>query len=273
MELRIIGCSAGQPSRGWPSSGYLVTEGETQILLDAGAGVAAGLSAITAAQKLDAIYISHMHADHVWDVVALGKMIVSSRIRYHDGGDRPEYVSGPLPKLFVPEGGKAILARMAGFFPIPTIPWLSEVMDLGFDVVEYAPGMSTRVGDLEIATTKMRHAAVDSAIHLTGESGALLYTGDTGMNDALVPAARDVDLLLIENTLVEPGFAAHGHLSAREAGQVAADANVASLVLTHYRNAGEEDRTLRTLTARKAYEGPLHLAQPGLSFSTSAPQY
>jgi ribonuclease BN (tRNA processing enzyme) len=267
MELRVIGCSGGQPSHGWASSGYLVTEGETRILLDAGAGVAAELSTVLNPQDLDAVYVSHLHADHVWDIVSLGKMIVSSKITYHDGGDRPEYVPGPLPTLFLPEGGKAALDSMARNFPIPSMPWLSQVMDRGFDVVEYTPGMTAEVGGLEIVTTEMRHAAVDSAIRLTGSESSMLYTGDTGMNDALVPAARGVDLLLIENTLVEPGFAAHGHLSAREAGQVAADAGVESLVLTHYRNAGDEDRALRAATARAAYEGPLNLAQPRLSVS------
>lgn len=269
MDLRIIGCSGGQPSNGWASSGYLVTEGDTRILLDAGAGVAAELSAVAAPQDLDAIYISHLHADHVWDVISLGKMIVSSYIQYHDGGDRPEFVPGPLPRLILPVGGAAALSSIAQHFAIPSMPWLSQVIEHAFDVIEYEPGFSTEVGGIEIVTTEMRHAAIDSAIRLTGSTGSMLYTGDTGMNDALVPAARGVDLLLIENTTVEPGFAAHGHLSSREAGQVAVDADVSSLVLTHYRNAGEDDRALRAATAAAAYEGPLTLAEPGLEFLPS----
>lgn len=269
MDLRIIGCSGGQPSNGWASSGYLVTEGDTRILLDAGAGVAAELSAVIAPQDLDAIFISHLHADHVWDVISLGKMIVSSYIQYHDNGDRPEYVPGPLPRLLLPVGGKAALASVAQHFAIPSMPWLSRVIDEGFEVTEYEPGFTTDIGGLEIVTTEMRHAAVDSAIRLTGSHGSMLYTGDTGMNDALVPAASDVDLLLIENTTVEPGFAAHGHLSSREAGQVAVDANVGSLVLTHYRNSGDEDRAMRAATAAESYEGPLALAEPRLELSIS----
>jgi ribonuclease BN (tRNA processing enzyme) len=75
--------------------------------------------------------------------------------------------------------------------------------------------------------------------------------------------AAGADMLLCEATLSEPDRSAHGHLSAAEAGQVAAAAEVGELVLTHF--ASVQPDWLGALTRAAAeFAGPIRLAAPGL---------
>ena len=71
MELLVLGCQAGMPADGWPSSGYLVTTPTSRVLLDCGPGVATALSSHGSAGSLDAIVISHLHPDHCVDLCGL----------------------------------------------------------------------------------------------------------------------------------------------------------------------------------------------------------
>lgn len=63
------------------------------------------------------------------------------------------------------------------------------------------------------------------------------FVMDTGVCDAAVELAADADLLVIESTFLESGARlarAAGHLTAAQAGQIAAEAGVRKLVLTHF---------------------------------------
>ena len=82
----------------------------------------------------------------------------------------------------------------------------------------------------------MRHPTPAYAIRITETaSGAtLVYSGDTGPNQALVDLASQADLLLIEASFRDrPDNPPDLHLSGRQAAQIASEAQVKNLVLTH----------------------------------------
>ena len=96
MIVRVLGSSGGWPGPGRPCSGYLLTEGPTRVLLDAGAGTLAELLCHRTVAELDAIWISHLHPDHCSD---LG--LVRNLLAYG-----PAPAAGPLV-VFGPPGWPA----------------------------------------------------------------------------------------------------------------------------------------------------------------------
>jgi ribonuclease BN (tRNA processing enzyme) len=71
MRLTVLGCSPAYPNPGGRSSGYLLTRESGTLLLDCGHGVAGALRATLQLERLDAILLTHMHADHFFDLVPL----------------------------------------------------------------------------------------------------------------------------------------------------------------------------------------------------------
>jgi ribonuclease BN (tRNA processing enzyme) len=92
----------------------------------------------------------------------------------------------------------------------------------------------------------------------------LAYTGDTGLTEGLATLAGGVDLLLAEATLDATDNGPHGHLSAADAGAVAAEHGVGELVLTHFTTAEPAVLAARREAAAAVFAGPVRSAQPGL---------
>jgi ribonuclease BN (tRNA processing enzyme) len=91
MQLTVLGCRAGMPADGQPSSGYLVEAGST-VLLDCGPGITTALSAVADPEDLDAVLISHLHSDHCYDLLPLGKALLQARARRVGGDADPAHL-------------------------------------------------------------------------------------------------------------------------------------------------------------------------------------
>lgn len=274
MHLTVLGCRSGMPADGQASSGYLVTSSGGRILLDCGPGVMTGLGAVTRPDLLDAVVISHMHLDHCYDLLPLGKRLLAASVPYP--ADLPESFKraalpptrtdrGPLP-LYVPAGARDVLDRLAALFPVTTMPGLDKAFELAFDVREYAPRDSFTVADCRVDVRELRHSAPNCGVRVEGSGGTLVYTGDTGVTDALPELAAHADLLLAEATLTETDNGAHGHLSAADAGRAAAAAGTRHLVLTHFVTADPVWLDARKADAEAVYGGPVSLARPHARF-------
>jgi ribonuclease BN (tRNA processing enzyme) len=267
MHLTILGCRAGMPANGQPSSGYLVATATTMVLLDCGPGVAAALSSVTTADHLDGVIVSHLHVDHCFDLLPVGKTVLSGKTRYPQPEAVPQsWVDVDAVPLHVPAGAFSTLTRLAGLFPVRTAPVLDRVFDLAFDVREYTPGATFAIGDLNISLHELRHSAPNCGVRIESSTGSLAYTGDTGLTPGLLSLAADVDLLLAECTLSATDHGPHGHLSAIDAAQAAQTARAGSLVLTHFPSADPAWLQARREEAAGAFTGPVYLAQPGKTF-------
>ncbi|WP_238010024.1 MBL fold metallo-hydrolase [Dactylosporangium sp. AC04546] len=244
MRLLPLGRLAGMPADGQASSGYLVETGSARILLDAGPGTAVQLSRHLD-DGLDAVFVSHLHTDHVLDVLPIGKMLLRR-------GER-------LP-LFVPAGARAVLDRYAALFPVVTHPDLDRAFDLAFEVIEYRPGEVHHVGAATLRTALLRHAAPNCGIRVEAGGRSLVYTGDTGVTPALPELARGADVLLAECTLRETDTSGHGHLSSRDAAEAARDAGAGALVLTHFAGPDPAEHEWHRRRAAEVFAGPVTIA-------------
>ncbi|OHV62747.1 MBL fold metallo-hydrolase [Pseudofrankia sp. BMG5.36] len=277
MRLTVLGCRGGVPSEGHPSSSYLTTTPGAHILLDCGPGAATALGAVLRPRQLGAVVISHLHLDHCYDLLPIGRLLMALRMR-GDHGVPKEVVDGagaeadpPIP-LYVPEGGRALLDQLIRVFPIPTLPILERAFEVAFDTREYRPNDSFVVGDCEVSLHPLRHAIPNCGIRVESEAGTLAYTGDTGMTDGLLPLARDVNVFLAEATRATTDNGAHGHLSATEAGRAAAEAGADTLILTHLVSAAPSWVDAQREAAQSVYGGRVLTAEPGAVFDVRAPE-
>ena len=248
------------PSDGQASSGYLVTTQGAALLLDCGPGVATALSAVTPADRLTGVIISHLHLDHCYDLLPIGKTLLAASTPYPGEDTAPGEIT-PVP-LYVPSGARDILNRLATLFPVTTMPRLNRAFDLAFDVREYEPDARFPLGDCQVELHELRHAAPNCGIRVTTPEAVLAYTGDTGPTASLLSLAADADLLLAEATLESTDTGPHGHLSATNAAEAATSAGVHHLVLTHHPSTAPEWLAARHTDATRAYDGPIDLATP-----------
>jgi ribonuclease BN (tRNA processing enzyme) len=260
MKLTILGASAARPNGDDASSGYLVQSETTSIVLDCGSGVVSKLQAVRDPRLLNAVVISHLHSDHTLDLVAL---------RYGLKYAPPGPVA-PIP-LYMPPNGADFLTRLGTVFAIGA----EEHTDFWADTLavrefgeHLESGEPLIIGDLSLRFAPMRHYVPVWAIRVeelpTGR--VLTYSADTGPAGPLADFAAGSDLLLCEATLLSqsPGSdPAHwGHLTATEAAEVAAAANVKHLVLTHlWEELGFEHYLA---DARAAFSGEVSRARSGL---------
>lgn len=251
------------PADGQPSSGYLVETAGARLLLDCGPGTAVALSAIMAPSNLDAVVVSHFHSDHCYDLLPMGKSILSGQLKVQ-GGPRPLTDACQPVELYAPAGESELFDRWAGLFPVTTMPMLDRAFELAFKVREYRDGDSASVGDCQLSLRELRHVRTNCGVRIESPSGILVYSGDTGMTPALVELAEGADMLLCEATLSEPDRGEHGHLCAAEAGQIAAAAGVGELVLTHFASTEPDWLSSLTRAAATEFAGPIRLAAPGL---------
>jgi ribonuclease BN (tRNA processing enzyme) len=221
MRLTVLGKSPSWQDAGGACSGYLVEDAGTRVLLDCGPGVFGRIREVVDYRAVDAVVLSHLHADHVLDVIPYG-----SGLRFGPAG--PD--GRARPALHVPPGGLARLGALAEAASMG-----AEHLALAFATSEYDPAAPLAVGGLELRFRAVPHFVPTWAIDVRGEEGRLTYGADCGPNDALCELARDTDLLLIEATLPRPEREGdRGHLTPQEAGEHGARAGARRLVLTHF---------------------------------------
>ena len=214
MRLTVVGCAGSAPGPRSPASCYLVEHDGFRLVLDLGNGAFGPLQGYADPASIDAVFLSHLHADHCLDVAPF---VVWHRY----SGRSPE---GLVP-LYAPVGAERRLA-------------LAYDMDGGaltdvFDFVPVGPGSFT-VGPFEVTLARTAHPVECHAVRLTAGGRSLVYTGDTGPCERIVELARGADVLLAEAAHPPgPGLPTGLHLTGREAGEHAAAAGVGRLLLTH----------------------------------------
>lgn len=260
MRLTVVGCAGSFPNAGSAASSYLVeaddADGRTwRLVLDLGNGASGPLHRYVDPGELDAVAISHLHSDHVADVVVLNVYL-----RYHPDGPR-----GPV-RLLAPTGTPERLAEIAGSDP-------ATGTDGQFDFEAWVDREVVPVGPFEIEPVRVNHPIEAYGVRVTGPADddpqrrvTLAYTGDTDDCPGLDDLARDADLLLAEAAFLE-GQAddVRGvHLTGRRAGRLAERAGVRRLVLTHL--VAWNDPAVSLGEARSAFTGPIDVAEPGARF-------
>jgi len=253
MRLTCLGGAAAWPNPGQGCSSFLVETTGTSVLLDAGPNTLLELRKHVQYSTLDAIVISHCHADHILDLVPY-------RYGLFYG---PEKTKQPIP-LWLPPGGIERLERLASALGTESEPaggfWTTV-----FSPREYQPDETISVGNISIAFRETDHAVTCYAMRLTGPTqSSLTYTADTGSINALVAFAQATDLLIAEATLPEAddSDAGAGHLKPSQAGALASSASAIRLVITHLWAERPDVDVIEA--AQHEFDGDILIAKPGL---------
>jgi ribonuclease BN (tRNA processing enzyme) len=251
MRVTVVGCAGSFPGPDSPASCYLLEAEGFRLVIDMGNGSLGVLQRYAELFGIDAICLSHLHADHCVD---LGAYWVARR--YTEAGPRPA-----IP-VYGPQG---TADRVAGFGGEDL-----AAVRARFAFGDLTPG-TFEVGPFLVTTDRMNHPVETFGFRVEQAGWRLAYSADTGESDALVRLAAGADLLLCEASFLDgPGPRPPDlHLSARQAAEYAARAGVGELVLTHLVPWHNPERSLAE--ASGYYDGPLSLATSGLVLGPAAP--
>jgi ribonuclease BN (tRNA processing enzyme) len=250
VRLTVIGCSGSFPGPASPGSCYLVEADGFRLLVDLGNGALGALQRYCSLDDVDAVCLSHLHADHCLDMCSY----TVARL-YAYGGPRPR-----IP-VYGPAGTADRLSRAYSQEPGPEVR-------KAFDFVTLSPGQQW-IGPFQVTAAQMNHPVQTFGLRLEHGGGSLVYSADTGESAALVDLARGCDLMLCEASFLEgPGLPDGVHLTGRQAGEHAARAGAQRLVLTHLVPWNDPARSRDE--AAVTFAGPLSLAVSGMVFEIPA---
>ena len=223
MRLTILGMNGPFPAPGGATSGYFLAAGENRIALDMGCGVLSRLTALTAPEALTALLLSHWHYDHCADVLPL-------IYRLEACAREPLHIWAPVDENSPVRKAVQSCAKIV----------LHDVR----------PGDSFTVGGINVTAFAARHPVPAVMYRMEGEGRTFCYTGDTNTVQGLKDFARDADFLLADGLFTEGTWGeAKPHLSAAHVAQLAQDASVRRVVITHLNPAIDPATLLREARA------------------------
>ncbi len=254
MSLTVLGGSAASVGTGQGCAGYLLASDTTRIMLDAGPGTLLELRRHTDFRTLDAVVISHLHVDHMLDAVAMRFSLAYNPVR-----------TGKRVPLFLPPGGIDFFDKLAAVFATDDAP--EDFFRQVFEIAEFDPESPLQIGDLTLTFAPTVHFIPCWSIRVSPtEGGDFFYSADTGPSADLADISAGTAVVAIEATTPNGKEGAlpwskRGHLTATEAGELAASAGASTLVLTHM---FEENDPVQSLAEASAvFTGEIVRAVPG----------
>ncbi|MEV5966026.1 MBL fold metallo-hydrolase [Kribbella sp. NPDC051952] len=239
--LTILGTAAPYPRPDQPCSGYLLRAGGAEVWVDAGPGSLSELLRHTSLAALDAVWLSHLHLDHIGDLLTAYYALAY--------GELPARAA-PLP-VYAPE---ALGSRLAGFFAQPDPSFVSDVIELR----PLSDGHQVQLQDLRLISRAVEHGTEAYALRAEADGRSLVYSGDCAPCAAMDEIADGTDLLLCEANDPVP---TEVHHTPEQAGRLARRTGAKHLVVTHVGPLLQPAEA--TAEAARAFGGPTSTAQIG----------
>ncbi|NLI93623.1 MAG: MBL fold metallo-hydrolase [Peptococcaceae bacterium] len=241
MKLTVLGRWGAYPAPGEATSGYLLETDRHKVLVDCGSGVLANLFKLIRQEELDALFLSHYHYDHSAD---LGCLQYAMKIAM--GFKRR---SQPLPIY-----GNNRSSRY------------SELSYREYTVgKEIHPDTIVDLSGLKVTFYQTVHEEYNLAMRFEYEGKVLVYTGDLGPATQIAEFCKGADLLICETSLFEHEEGLFpGHMTTKQAGELAEKAGVKELLLTHFPHIGEIQKM--PSEAAKYFQGQVWPAEINKSY-------
>ena len=206
MKLTILGNNGPYPAPGGACSGYLLESdsGNTTVLIDCGGGALANLMKTGALNRLDAVLLSHLHYDHMSDMLPMQYALQFN--------PRPH----PLP-VYAPEAPEPVRALLD-----------APCYDLW-------PCRDATIGEMRVRFNPARHPVPTYAIAVECDGARFVFTGDSNTDALMELFCEDASLLLADAGLSSADWKPTApHYSAALCGQLAANTRAKALLLTHF---------------------------------------
>ena len=205
MKLTIFGNNGPYPAPGGACSGYLIRgdRDDSTLLVDCGTGVLARLMETETLDALDAVVLTHLHYDHMSDMLPLQYALQF----------RPR--KAPLP-VYAPDAPEAVRRLLEA------------------PCFELRCPEDFRCGSLEVGFAPARHPVPTNAVSIREDRRRLVFTGDSNTCEAVEALCLGADLLLADCGLSERDHTERSpHYSAALCGALARKARAGRLLLTH----------------------------------------
>ncbi len=286
LRVTFLGTGGAVPTTTRNPSSIMLNRNGELLLFDCGEGAQQQMMrAKTGMMALSSIFITHFHADHVLGIPGL-----LQTLSFH-GREEPLDIYGPIwvedfIQLVIALGYCKLKFEVRAHSLIPgetlekddyfieTAKGMHSVPSLAYAFVEKPrPGRFDRdravelgvpIGPLFSQLHNGENVEVDGNIirpeDVVGESRPgrkIVYSGDTRPCDEVIEISRNADLLIHDGTLAEEKleWAKESlHSTAREAAEVALEAGVSRLILTHISSRYSEDPSILLEEAKAVFE-------------------
>lgn len=242
VKVTVLGFMGGYPSSTGATSTYLIEKDGYSILLDLGSGGLLTYQKYQKVTELQAVIVSHYHADHIADIGVLQHaLLVQSYFQ-----DNP-----PI----IPVYGHA-----------ETLEAFESLTHHYTMAVPYIERETLKLGPFFIRFLKTNHPVPCYGMRITDGRRTVVYTADTAYQSSWIPFSKNADLLIADCNFYkgQAGDEA-GHMTSQEAGYIAREANVDKLLLSHLPHYGNHQQLVEE--AQEEFNGDIVLAYEGLTWT------
>lgn len=307
MRIRFIGTSAGTPTASQGTSGVFVNTGRKKILFDCGEGSQKRMMEYGASINIDAVFLTHLDSDHVLGIPGLIRTLeLNNRSRNLD-----VYVSKSIVdkvKVLIagvhgwPDYGVNIegfdsgeIVREYRDFEVRSFKTAHDNSSHGFVIdenmrsgrfmikkvkekygLEPGPKYSKLKNGENVETSDGTVVPSNDVVGEKRPGRTIVYTGDTRKSENTIKNSKDADLLIHESTFSQEDSDKASetyHSTAREAAEVAKEAGVRKLVLTHISPRYGGNRLKLENEAKNHFKRDVRVAEDGLSVQVNYPSH
>lgn len=251
MKITFTGTGIFRPDTPVGSAGVNVQHNGSMIQLDMGRGNLMNMATAGVDwRKIQAVFLTHMHPDHIGDIF---QYLQAYTLLYERGEIDIDL------KLFGPRDFKAFYGHMRR---VILTNWviIPEAADLIDETVE--------IDGFKVTAVPMQHPVEAVGFRIEAGGKTVCYTGDTEPNDNLAVLAQDADLFICECANPDESREEYGHMYPAAIAEVARNANVKKVALTHY-PPDMAEREKRVEQVRSAFDGEVIAGQDTLIIELS----
>gem|GEM_PF-344371 len=276
LTATIIGSGSPIYNETRVSASVLISNGETNILVDMGNGTQANLHKLgVAARDLNSLLFTHHHLDHNEEFVPI---LIGSLM-----GRNAFTIVGPPNTAKLTEVNLDLYEEDIAYRLGKSKRTIDD-RKKAFTVTDIQGGESFKIGEISVSTIEVPHTIHTIAYRFDYKGQSVVVTGDLTYSEALPALAQDVDFMIIDSggMVMSNGRANNrkmenandqgnakkkgkngqtsAHLDLADSSTLAAKSQVKNLVYTHF-TSGDIDTETSLKEIRKNYSGNVIFAE------------